>query len=504
MLPDEIERVGLALMKLEETIHDLARQSGLEPKDLNLNLGPIGPPEVDRRWPRVREGVARRRPAHPDRQMVGEAAPISRHRAHSLRSSRDRSVDRRSPQPPPSSRLNPRRTLQPAQRVDDMRDLSGHHRRSALSQVETDPSFATSSLRRGKPVAPTFATSSLRRRPARSTVTSHRHRRVQPAGTCGRTSRNAPDRHLLPPAYQLEAFDDAGSLVRSRARPRRRTWLNVVPKRIGSTRTAWAATRARCGPVRASTPASNGRALRRSTPATRRPISTARRLEPAASSSRPTQPVEIGRDRRERVDVNEQLETGPYFFRWREHAVGGDEHARPAARTRDRRPRGRARSHRRGRRPCRAGYRRDRAGSHWASRAAPRERSRRCDRSSVVSHGARPVRATAKLYGGHGPVRLTATPVAQQIRGRAGQRLLERRRAAFRQRGMRRRAAGPRRLDRPRGRRHRPARAVPRNAAAASLAMRVAARPARCRASALRAETWCRSSAAAGLAARGA
>jgi hypothetical protein len=42
LLPDEIERVGLALMKLEETIHDLAKQSGLEPKDLNLNLGPIG------------------------------------------------------------------------------------------------------------------------------------------------------------------------------------------------------------------------------------------------------------------------------------------------------------------------------------------------------------------------------------------------------------------------------------------------------------------------------
>ena len=39
---EEIERIGLALMKLEETIHDLARQVGLEPKDLNLNLGPLG------------------------------------------------------------------------------------------------------------------------------------------------------------------------------------------------------------------------------------------------------------------------------------------------------------------------------------------------------------------------------------------------------------------------------------------------------------------------------
>jgi hypothetical protein len=39
---DEIERVGQALMKLEETVHDLARQAGLDPKDLNLDLGPIG------------------------------------------------------------------------------------------------------------------------------------------------------------------------------------------------------------------------------------------------------------------------------------------------------------------------------------------------------------------------------------------------------------------------------------------------------------------------------
>jgi hypothetical protein len=39
---DEIERIGQALMKLEETIHDLARDSGLDPKDLNLNLGPLG------------------------------------------------------------------------------------------------------------------------------------------------------------------------------------------------------------------------------------------------------------------------------------------------------------------------------------------------------------------------------------------------------------------------------------------------------------------------------
>jgi hypothetical protein len=40
--PEQIENIGVALMKLEETIHDLARQSGLDPDELNLDLGPIG------------------------------------------------------------------------------------------------------------------------------------------------------------------------------------------------------------------------------------------------------------------------------------------------------------------------------------------------------------------------------------------------------------------------------------------------------------------------------
>lgn len=39
---DEVERLGLALMRLEETIHDLARQAGIDPADLNLDLGPLG------------------------------------------------------------------------------------------------------------------------------------------------------------------------------------------------------------------------------------------------------------------------------------------------------------------------------------------------------------------------------------------------------------------------------------------------------------------------------
>jgi predicted transcriptional regulator len=40
--PDEIERVGLALMRLEQTVHELARRFDLEPEDLNLDLGPLG------------------------------------------------------------------------------------------------------------------------------------------------------------------------------------------------------------------------------------------------------------------------------------------------------------------------------------------------------------------------------------------------------------------------------------------------------------------------------
>ena len=39
---EEVERVGLALMKLEEKVHELADQFGVRPSDLNINLGPIG------------------------------------------------------------------------------------------------------------------------------------------------------------------------------------------------------------------------------------------------------------------------------------------------------------------------------------------------------------------------------------------------------------------------------------------------------------------------------
>jgi hypothetical protein len=39
---EEVERVGLALMKLEEKVHQLAEQFGIRPSDLNINLGPLG------------------------------------------------------------------------------------------------------------------------------------------------------------------------------------------------------------------------------------------------------------------------------------------------------------------------------------------------------------------------------------------------------------------------------------------------------------------------------
>ncbi len=39
---EEVERVGLALMKLEEKVHQLADQFGLRPSDLNIKLGPLG------------------------------------------------------------------------------------------------------------------------------------------------------------------------------------------------------------------------------------------------------------------------------------------------------------------------------------------------------------------------------------------------------------------------------------------------------------------------------
>jgi Gas vesicle protein K len=38
----EVEAVGEALMKLEETVHEIGARFGLTPEDLNLDLGPLG------------------------------------------------------------------------------------------------------------------------------------------------------------------------------------------------------------------------------------------------------------------------------------------------------------------------------------------------------------------------------------------------------------------------------------------------------------------------------
>jgi hypothetical protein len=40
--PEDTEAIGLALMRLEDTIRDLCAQFDLAPEDLNLDLGPVG------------------------------------------------------------------------------------------------------------------------------------------------------------------------------------------------------------------------------------------------------------------------------------------------------------------------------------------------------------------------------------------------------------------------------------------------------------------------------
>src|SRR5205085_11850763 len=42
LTPKEVEAVGQALMKLEETIKEIGKRFGLSPEDLNLDLGPVG------------------------------------------------------------------------------------------------------------------------------------------------------------------------------------------------------------------------------------------------------------------------------------------------------------------------------------------------------------------------------------------------------------------------------------------------------------------------------
>ena len=42
LTPEETEAIGVALMRLEETVRDMAARFGLKPEELNLDLGPLG------------------------------------------------------------------------------------------------------------------------------------------------------------------------------------------------------------------------------------------------------------------------------------------------------------------------------------------------------------------------------------------------------------------------------------------------------------------------------
>jgi len=39
---EEVERMGVALMRLEEKVHEMARTFGIDPTELNLEVGPLG------------------------------------------------------------------------------------------------------------------------------------------------------------------------------------------------------------------------------------------------------------------------------------------------------------------------------------------------------------------------------------------------------------------------------------------------------------------------------
>jgi hypothetical protein len=39
---EEVERMGLALMRLEQKVHEMAQAFGLDPSELNIGLGPLG------------------------------------------------------------------------------------------------------------------------------------------------------------------------------------------------------------------------------------------------------------------------------------------------------------------------------------------------------------------------------------------------------------------------------------------------------------------------------
>jgi len=39
---EEVERMGVALMRLEQKVHEMARTFGIDPTELNLEVGPLG------------------------------------------------------------------------------------------------------------------------------------------------------------------------------------------------------------------------------------------------------------------------------------------------------------------------------------------------------------------------------------------------------------------------------------------------------------------------------
>ncbi len=42
LTPEEVERLGMALMQLKATVHELAERHGLDVTELNMDLGPLG------------------------------------------------------------------------------------------------------------------------------------------------------------------------------------------------------------------------------------------------------------------------------------------------------------------------------------------------------------------------------------------------------------------------------------------------------------------------------
>ena len=42
LTPEQTEAIGLALMRLEETVHELAARFDIDPQELTLDLGPLG------------------------------------------------------------------------------------------------------------------------------------------------------------------------------------------------------------------------------------------------------------------------------------------------------------------------------------------------------------------------------------------------------------------------------------------------------------------------------